>query len=63
MNRLNNRHHQPACRRRIAAAPSRWHIGQASISTEELVAWQLGPSRIGMLENDRRTAPGRPQDA
>ena len=28
------------------STPSRWRIGNGSVSTEELQAWQLGPARI-----------------
>jgi hypothetical protein len=29
-----------------APAPARWQVGNASVSTEELQAWQLGPASI-----------------
>ena len=46
MTRIDIRHQQHAATgRRHAPAPVRWRIGKASVSTEELQAWQLGPAR------------------
>lgn len=59
MNHLDKRHQQPAARShaRAHAAP-RWRIGLATVSTEELQAWQLGPARLdGLL--DRPLQHGR----
>ena len=47
MNRIDKTPQQPSAGARWnAASPARWwHIGKASVSTEELQAWQLGPAR------------------
>jgi hypothetical protein len=47
MNCLTRQHQQRNVRALARrATPSRWRIGNASVSTEELQAWQLGPARI-----------------
>ncbi|HEX2830675.1 MAG TPA: hypothetical protein VHP37_30335 [Burkholderiales bacterium] len=47
MNRLteHDRQHTTHAKARHSK-PLRWRVGDASVSTEELQAWQLGPARI-----------------
>ena len=37
--------------------PARWRVGNASVSTEELQAWQLGPTRTDtwLVAHERRS--------
>ena len=45
MNYFDNAGQPQIDRRRGLRASTRWRIGDASVTTEELVAWQLGPER------------------
>jgi hypothetical protein len=47
MNIINRRHRQRSTRGHAHASSSkRWRVGNASVSTVELQAWQLGPAQI-----------------
>ena len=47
MNSIDKRHQQSSAAMRWSGSPPGcWRVGNTSVSTEELQAWQLGPARI-----------------
>ena len=42
----SDKQHQQRIAHDRGSTPARWRIGNASVSTEELQAWQLGPASI-----------------
>jgi hypothetical protein len=46
MNSIDKRHQQTAAFSWSGSPPGTWRVGNTSVSTEELQAWQLGPARI-----------------
>ena len=60
MNCLTKQHQQRNARAHArSSTPTRWRIGNASVSTEELQAWQLGPAHVERwLERPARVLRG-----
>ena len=59
MNRTEKHHQQHIAAAWAGSSPARWRIGNASVSTEELRAWQLGPARVdAWLAIESLTRPG-----
>jgi hypothetical protein len=53
---------QPRIERRAhPRRPSHWRIGAATVSTDELQAWQLGPENVaGLVERRAPSSRGKP---